>query len=823
MTKLKSSLCWCVCLFVLLNAAGLWAARPQYRPASEIEDDTIYWMKKVADWQLTQSSWNSSVSWERAALHAGLLACYEVTKDEKYLDKSRQFAQKFNWQLASASHHADNNAVGQVFVELYLLDQPDPARYAHFRNVSDSHIAVWPTFACDTAGGSETWWWCDALFMAPPGLVRLSRAANDPRYITFMHKMWLDTQNCLYDTQEHLFFRDISYFYPARKNCNGDKVFWSRGNGWVLAGIARLLQYLPCDDPGRPRYAVLLQEMAETLKTLQQPDGFWHSDLLGPNCYNNPETSGTGFFTFGIAWGINNGLLDPSVYWPTVEAGWEALKTAVQPSGLLGWVQPVGADPRATTATTTDVFGVGAYLLAGSEVYKYLLAQDPNSIELFESYADDASVRKVWLDGDRNGTAAHAALGDYGDNFMLLAYENNKPPYYAQTDCVFAAAKDFTATGTDYLSVLCRGLASNAPEVVYVRLEDLTGAAAVSVMPDTAAVQTPVWLELAFRLSDFAGVDLTQVKQLSIGLGEPGRTSPAGSGVIRIDTLRLAGRRCAAAEGDFNGDCTIDMEDFAVLAEQWQDEYALVIDPVEPDAENLLAFWSLDGDYNDSSGRGCHAVPAGNPVFINPGHIGQSVYFDGASYLNCQNSADMTLHQGGTVSAWIKSSGLTNPWASVVTKGIQSWRLIRNNTSSAISFHFNWSGGEYQANGSTPVLDNQWHHLLAVYDGSSLRLYVDGQLDAAAAAPAAVNSRTDPVYIGSRVDKPASRSWTGQIDEVRIYDKALNQENLLWLAEKGPLVQISEARPADLMPDGVIDIQDLRIFALSWMERAVWP
>lgn len=805
-----------------MSIADLWASRPQFRPASEIEDNTIYWMKKVADWQLAQSSWNSSVSWERAALHAGLMACYEVTKDEKYLDKCRQFAQKFNWQLASASHHADNNAVGQVFAELYLLDQQEPVRYAHFKSVSDSHIAAWPAFACNVAGGSETWWWCDALFMAPPGLVRLSRATNDQQYIDFMHKMWLETQSCLYDTQEHLFFRDINYFYPARKNCNGDKIFWSRGNGWVLAGIARVLQYLPLDDPNRLRYVSLLREMAEKLKNLQQPDGYWHSDLLGPNCYNNPETSGTGFFTYGIAWGINNGLLDASAYWPTVEAGWEALQAAVQPSGLLGWVQPVGADPRTATAAATDVFGVGAYLLAGSEVYKFLLAQDSNSIELFEPYADDAALQTVWLDGDSNGTTAQVMLGDYGDNFMLLSYQNGRPPYRSQTDYTFTPAKNF-ANGADYLSMLVRGLGSNAPEVIYVRLEDNAGAETVQVMTDSSAVQKPVWVELAFRLSDFVGIDLTQVKKLSIGLGMPNSSFPAGSGTIRIDNIRLARQRCVAIQEDFNGDCKIDLEDFAVLAGQWQDRYAQVITPVEPDAEDLLAFWSLDGDFNDSSGRDHNAVPAGNPAFINPGHIGQSVYFDGASYLNCQNSSDLTLHQGGTISVWIKSSGLVNEWASVVTKGIQSWRLIRNNASSAISFHYNWSGGEYQANGSVPVLDNEWHHLLAVYDISSIRLYVDGQLDAVCSTPAAVNIRTDPVYIGSRVDRPATRNWIGQIDEVRIYGKALNRENLLWLAEREPIILISEHRQADLIFDGVIDIQDLRFFASSWMESAIWP
>ncbi len=268
------------------------------RPASDISNDTIDWMKTVADWQLTQSSWDSSVSWERGALHAGLMACYEATKDETYLIKCREWAEKFNWQLGwNSSNHADNMACAQAYQELYFLDEQDSFRYQDFKDQSDDHVALWPEYTC-SGTGSDYWWWCDALFMAPPALVRLSRATGDPIYTNFMHMMWEDTQDCLYDTTEHLFFRDINYFYPGTQNCNGDKMFWSRGNGWVLAGTARTLQYLPLDDPNRPGYIILLQELSGKLRDIQQPDGYWYSDLLGPACYDNPESSGTGFFTF---------------------------------------------------------------------------------------------------------------------------------------------------------------------------------------------------------------------------------------------------------------------------------------------------------------------------------------------------------------------------------------------------------------------------------------------------------------------------------------------------------------------------------------------
>ncbi len=806
-------------LFLLLSAA-VWAEGPRIRPAAELSNDYIVWMKKVADWQLTQSSWNSSVSWERGAVFAGMMACYEATKDETYLDRSRQFAQQFNWQLASTSHHADNNAVGQDYLELYFLDMQDPARYAYFKNVSDSHIANPTHFYCNIAGGNEVWWWCDALFMAPPGLARLSRAVNDSRYITFMHWMWQETQDCLYDTEEHLFFRDITYFDDRY---NGNKVFWSRGNGWVLAGTARVLQYLPLDDPNRPVYINLLQEMSAKLITLQQPDGYWHSDLLSPEHYDNPESSGTGFFTYGIAWGINNGFLDEQTYAPAAQAGWEALKAAVQPSGLLGWVQPVGAGPTGTSATTTDVFGVGAYLLAGSEMQKYALRQDPASIEYFESYLTTTSLLQKWADGTTNGTSSQVTLGDFGDNFLQLTYQNDQSPYRSQTDYTFASPKNCTINDSEYLSVLVRGDSSNAADPIYVRLEDADGHAAVQGITDPNIVRTDVWMEMAFPLAAFTGVDPNRISKLSIGVGLPTASSPAGQGMIRIDNIRLFPKQCTAVAEDFSGDCMVNFEDFAILAGQWLDEYVETITPADPGTANLIAYWPLDGDANDLTGNGYDAV-AGSSVIFDQGHIGQSAYFDGTdyqSYLYCQNGTELDLDQGATVSAWIKSDGLVDSYASVVTKGVQAWRLIRNNNSSSISFHFNSAfSGEFQANGGTSVVDGQWHHLAGVYDGSTVRLYVDGQLDASINA-GPVRTTSDPVYIGSRVGRLTDRNWNGWIDEVRIYDTALSEANILYLAQAQP--QIDNPRPTDLVVDGVIDLNDLSAFVLTWLGSSFWP
>jgi rhamnogalacturonyl hydrolase YesR len=811
--------------FALLTLAFVFlcplrAEGPQVRPASQLSNPYIDWMKKVADWQLTQSTWNSSVSWERGALFAGLMACYEAAKDEKYLDKSRQWAQQYSWRMASDSRHADNHACAQTYLELYLLDEPDPLRYAHFNYVADIMVNDPRHFYCNVASGSNVWWWCDALFMAPPAFVRLGRILNSPAYADLVHMMWGETQSCLYDTEEHLFFRDITYFDDRY---DGKKVFWSRGNGWVLAGTARVLQYLPLDDPLRSRYTALLQEMAAKLITLQQPDGFWRSDLLSPEHYPNPESSGTGFFTYGIAWGINNGLLDEQTYWPAAQAGWEALKTAVQPSGLLGWVQPVGAGPAATTALTTDVFGVGAYLLAGSEIQKYVLQKDPTTLDLFETYQTDAQLKAAWSDGLTNGTASEITLGDFGDNFLQLTYRNDQPPYRSETHRTFSPAKDFTIGDSAYLSILIRGKTGNAPDFIYVRLEDNLGRTAVQTISDPNVVRTPMWMEMGFPLSGFEGIDRTQIVKLTIGIGRPDGSAAGGQGTIRLDNIRLMPLQCLRASEDFSGNCRVDLEDLAMLAADWMEDYALTITPVNPETADLRAYWPMEGTFQDVTENGYDAAPGGTPVF-DAGKSGQAVYLDGASYLACQNSTALTLQQGGSISAWVKSGGLSSAWASVVTKGIGSWRLIRNNLSAAMSFHFNIAGGgEYQANGTTPILDNQWHHLAAVYDGSRIALYVDGVLDASCPTPNPVNITADPVWIGGRVDRPLERNWTGWIDEVRIYTVPLTEEHIRFLAGLGPLRVIEELRPTDLTEDGLIDMDDLAAFVLGWLQSSFWP
>jgi rhamnogalacturonyl hydrolase YesR len=208
--------------------------------------------------------------------------------------------------------------------------------------------------------GRVWWWWCDALYMAPAAFARVGAATNQAKYFDFMNTLYWDSKAFLYAPARSLFFRDMNFF-----NTN---TFWARGNGWVLAGIARILDYLPADNVRRNDFVQLMTQMATALVPLQTADGTWHSDLLLPNRFPNREASGTGFFVAGIAWGIRNGVLPRDTYLPVVRKGWTALTGLVAADGKMQFVQPTGFQPAAALQTDHLPFGAGAFLLAGSEV-----------------------------------------------------------------------------------------------------------------------------------------------------------------------------------------------------------------------------------------------------------------------------------------------------------------------------------------------------------------------------------------------------------------------------------------------------------------------
>jgi rhamnogalacturonyl hydrolase YesR len=320
--------------------------------------------RKVADWELARSQPYFDRTWTWSVLYTGFLAASQSTGDPKYRDAMRSMAQSFDWSLRARLPNADDQSISQTYLELYLLDDPkDPARIAPTRADLD---ALLPLNTLKPDDPRIPWWWCDALFMAPPVWARMYVATNDHAYIDYLDKQWQLTTNLLYDPNEHLYARDASY--KSKREPNGKKIFWSRGEGWVMAGIARTLQYLPKDDPRRPFYIQQLREMSERVASLQQPDGLWTSALLDPTDYPQPEISGSALMLFAITYGVNEHLLDAKQFRLVIQNAWRGMLHHVYADGRLGDIQQTGAEPAFYLPSSSYNYGVGGYLLAASEL-----------------------------------------------------------------------------------------------------------------------------------------------------------------------------------------------------------------------------------------------------------------------------------------------------------------------------------------------------------------------------------------------------------------------------------------------------------------------
>ena len=329
-------------------------------------------MQRVADWQLANPSAHKPTDWTQGAGDAGIMALAGISGDAKYRNAMLAMGETNHWQTGPRKFHADDQCVGQTYCELYFLYR-EPKMIAPLQAKYDDILAHPTTvtnlqFNQPKGVAGDNWSWCDALFMGPPTWVRLYTATGDEKYLNFAVTNWWRTTDYLYDKDEHLYYRDSTYF--PKKEANGKKVFWGRGNGWVMGGLVRVLQYLPTNHPDRPRFEQLFKDMSAKILTCQQPDGLWRASLLDPDSYPLKETSGSGFYTYALAWGVNQGLLDKAQYEPAVRKAWAALVGCVDADGKLTHVQPIGADPKKFAEDSTEVYGVGAFLLAGSEVYR---------------------------------------------------------------------------------------------------------------------------------------------------------------------------------------------------------------------------------------------------------------------------------------------------------------------------------------------------------------------------------------------------------------------------------------------------------------------
>ena len=320
--------------------------------------------------------------WDNAAYHTGNMEAYFLTKKPEYLDYSKAWAEHNEWKGAKSDNKADwKYSYGesddyvlfgdyqicfQTYADLYNLE-PDTQKIARAREVMEYQMST---------PNRDYWWWADGLYMVMPVMTKMYNITKNPLYLEKLHEYLAYADSIMYDEEAGLYYRDGKYVYPKHKSVNGKKDFWARGDGWVLAGLAKVLKDLPETDQYRQEYIDRFRTLAKSVAACQQPEGYWTRSMLDPHHAPGPETSGTAFFTYGLQWGINNGFLNAGEYQPIVEKAWQYLITvALQPDGKIGYVQPIGekAIPgQVVDANSTSNFGVGAFLLAACERVRYL-------------------------------------------------------------------------------------------------------------------------------------------------------------------------------------------------------------------------------------------------------------------------------------------------------------------------------------------------------------------------------------------------------------------------------------------------------------------
>ena len=311
--------------------------------------------------------------WTRAVYFEGLMALHSIYPSNRYLDYATDWADGFKWGMRrdeTATRNADNYCASQVYIDLYRLC-PEPNRLTKTKGTMNMLV---------NTPQVDDWTWIDAIQMGMPALVKLSATTGDPRYAEKAYDMYSWTKNTLagglYNKKDGLWWRDAD-FVPPYKEPNGEDCYWSRGNGWVVAALVRVLDEIPADDPHRKEYEKDLKDMCEALVKCQREDGFWNVSLHDPSNFGGKELTGTALFVYGMAYGVRNGLLDRDKYMPVITRAWNAMvKDAVHSNGYLGFVQGTGKEPKDGQPVAYDSkpdfddYGTGCFLLAGSEVYK---------------------------------------------------------------------------------------------------------------------------------------------------------------------------------------------------------------------------------------------------------------------------------------------------------------------------------------------------------------------------------------------------------------------------------------------------------------------
>jgi rhamnogalacturonyl hydrolase YesR len=341
----------------------------------QMELANTYFMEKWPDVGKTivTNKERPSHIWTRGVYYEGLMALHEIYPKKEYYKYALDWANFHEWGFRSGNitRNADDYCAAQTYIDLYNLE-PLPEKLKNTRATMQKFLHT---------PQNNDWDWIDAIQMGMPVFAEMGVLEKDDRYFEKMYQMYMysrDTEGDkgLFNEEDGLWWRDAD-FDPPYTEPNGEDSYWSRGNGWVIAALAKVLDIVPEDTPHRDQYIKDLKTMAEALVKVQRKDGFWNVSLHDETNYGGKELSGTALFVYAMAYGVNNNILDEEKYLPVIENAWNALVTeSLHENGFLGYVQSTGKEPKAGQPLSYDKipdfedFGLGCFLLAGSEVYK---------------------------------------------------------------------------------------------------------------------------------------------------------------------------------------------------------------------------------------------------------------------------------------------------------------------------------------------------------------------------------------------------------------------------------------------------------------------
>ena len=367
--------CSLVGLALTSSVAAFSATTKQSKEVRDIIDKVnTYWQSNNAP--------EVRAFWDNAAYHTGNMEAYFLTGNDAYREYSEKWAEHNQWKGAKSNDRAnwkysygesddyvlfgDWQICFQTYADLYNI-LPDDKRIRRAREVMEYEMST---------PKHDYWWWADGLYMVMPVMTKLHKITGNKQYLDKLYEYITYSDSIMFDPDENLYYRDGKYVYPKHKSANGKKDFWARGDGWVLAGLAKVLKDLPAEYEHRKFFEDRYRNMADAVVNSQRPEGYWSRSMLDEEHAPGYETSGTAFFTYGLLWGINNGYLNDPKYLDAAQKGWNYLKNvALQKDGRVGYVQPIGekAIPgQVVDSKSTANFGVGAFLLAACEYVRFL-------------------------------------------------------------------------------------------------------------------------------------------------------------------------------------------------------------------------------------------------------------------------------------------------------------------------------------------------------------------------------------------------------------------------------------------------------------------